>query len=101
MHVGVSVRAHVLKLSYSGQLDSTLCVGIVDKASMWCVWGHMEKLLDNGALVLLASTKRPRQAQTGGQQPRWGVCVRKRERVIMGVFLRFCVRACNRVERSL
>lgn len=45
-----------------------------------CVCGHMEKLQDNGALVMLGSTKRPRRAQTrgegegGGWEVGWGCC---------------------------
>lgn len=66
-------------LSLRGQFDQILCAGIVHKASLRWIWEHMEKPRDNGALVPLASTKRPRQAQTGGWKPCW-VCVCKRER---------------------
>lgn len=59
-----------------GQLDQILCAGIVHNASLCCIWEHMEELLDNGALVMLGSTKRPRQAKKGEGDYRGGcVCV--------------------------
>ena len=73
-HVSLWMSSHPL-LSHRGQLDQILCAGIVHNASLWSIWEHMEEPLDNGALVMLASTKRPRQAQTGGRQPCWCVCV--------------------------
>lgn len=79
-----------LQHSHVRQLDQILCAGIVHKASLCCVWEHMEELQDNGALVMLASTKRPRQAKAGGADYHaggGGVCVCGRERETLCVFL--------------
>lgn len=56
-------------LNLRGQLDPILCAGFVQNAPLWRKWEHMEELQDNGALVMLGSTKRPRQTQTRG----WGL----------------------------
>lgn len=55
----------MLDLSLRGQLVQILRARFVRSASPLCVQGHMDELWDNGALVMLGSTKRPRKAQTG------------------------------------
>lgn len=98
-----------LQHSHVRQLDQILCAGIVHKASLCCVWEHMEELQDNGALVMLASTKRPRQAKAGGADYHAGVggvfvCVEERERhcVCFCVCCGFeIVCTCDKADRSL
>lgn len=61
----IKAKPNPLQHSDVIQLDQFLCTGIVHKASLCSIWEHMEEPLDNGALVMLASTKRPRQAKLG------------------------------------